>query len=175
MHLESSLTCTRNLHSVFNYFNIIQWVTGECPNRSGSSMQTMGEQENLQQPKQRQPNETQQPLSNCFFFKSFLPYTLWLPKNCWLMSRPVWHYYLQCLFYASLFLHVDVRADYILYVPEYAGSPLIWAFSLFHMSELEGHCTTRKKKLAGGMHFFKTLFWQNNSLLKLKGAMYIIL
>lgn len=29
-------------------------------------MQTMGEQENLQQPKQRQPNETQQPLSNCF-------------------------------------------------------------------------------------------------------------
>lgn len=39
-------------------------------------MQTMGEQENLQQPKQRQPNETQQPLSNCFFKKSFLPYTL---------------------------------------------------------------------------------------------------
>lgn len=63
------------------------------------------------------------------------------------MSRPVWHYYLQCLFYASLFLHVDVRADYILYVPEYAGSPLILAFSLFHMSELEGHCTTRKKNL----------------------------
>lgn len=81
------------------------------------------------------------------FFKNHSSLILWLPNNCWLMSRPVWHYYLQCLFYASLFLHVDVRADYILYVPEYAGSPLIWAFSLFHMSELEGHCTTRKKNL----------------------------
>lgn len=36
-------------------------------------MQTMGEQENLQQPKQRQPNETQQPLSNCFFLKIIPP------------------------------------------------------------------------------------------------------
>lgn len=71
-------------------------------------------------------------------------------------------------FYASLFLHVDVRADYILYVPEYAGSPLIWAVSLFHMSELEGHCTTRKKNLQVECTFSKPFSDKIIPYLKLK-------